>query len=380
MLHYDKKHDPRYDDFIIKAMNRMKYDAVTLGQIELERGDAAVRDIVKQLSSKVVVSNVQPTAGNPPWHETLVITRAGHRVGLIGLVSRDFGGGADVIEKAGFKVEDPFAAVRRLTPTLRAKSDLIVVLAHMAHTEVDQLVKSEAVGVDLVVAGYNPYVMTNQPDTAVTTILRPGQRGEYIGVAHLGPVDKATGRAQAKVEAIMIEVAKLPEDPALADELTKLKAQIASDQRKKQLERELQVSEGVVLGQDRFLGNETCARCHGVDIAWWEKDPHAHAFATLEKQGKQNDASCLPCHVTGHGIAGGFGAAGTTTDMRNVQCESCHGMGTLHDWTGASTPVSEGTCKTCHVPEWSPQWNFTEYMAKLGHGTAKPMGQVKSGN
>ncbi len=380
MLHYDKKHDPRYDGFIISAMNRMKYDAVTLGQIELERGDAAVRDIVKQFKSKVVVSNVRPTTGEPPWLETVVITMGGRRVGLIGLVSQDFGSGADVIEKAGFKVEDPFVAVRRLVPTLRPNSDLIVVLAHMTHTEVDRLVKSEAVGVDLVVAGYNPYIMTNQPDTAVTTILRPGQRGEYIGVAHLGSVDPATGRAKAKVEAIMLEVAKLPDDPALADELVKLKAEIASDKRKQQLEKELEVAEGIVLGQDRFLGNETCARCHAGDIAWWEKDPHAHAFATLEKQGKANDASCLPCHVTGHGAAGGFAAAGTTNDMRNVQCESCHGMGTLHDWTGVAAPVSEAACKTCHVPEWSPKWNFTEYMAKLGHGNQKSLGQVKTGD
>jgi 2',3'-cyclic-nucleotide 2'-phosphodiesterase (5'-nucleotidase family) len=376
-VHYDKSHEVRFDYFIIDAMNRMHYDAVTLGQIELERGDAAVRDIVKRLQSKVVVTNVRPKAGTAPWTETAVVNAAGRRVGVIGLVSQDFTGNADTFDKAGFAVEDPFAAVQRVLPGLKAQSDVVIALAHLKPGDLDRLVKTDGKGIDLVIAGYNPVSTTNQPDTAVTTILRPGQRGEYLGVAHLGARNPTTGLAEAKVEALLLEVAKYREDEPLASQLATIKSEVEADQRKAQLEREIKVSEGLVLGQDRYLGNETCARCHGADIAWWEKDPHAHAFATLEKAGKTTDQSCLPCHVTGSGAPGGFGALGTTADMRNVQCESCHGFGTQHDWTGqTAAAVGEATCKQCHVPEWSPKWNYASYMAKLGHGNAG----AKAGN
>ena len=358
-------------------MNRMRYDAVTLGQIELERGDAAVRDIVKRLQPKVVVTNVRPKAGTAPWAETTVLNAAGRRVGVIGLVSQDFTGNADTFDKAGFTVEDPFAAVKRVLPGLKAQSDVVIALAHLKPADLDRLTNQDGKGIDLVVAGFNPVSTTNQPDSAVAAILRPGQRGEYLGFAHLGARNPATSRADAKIEAVMIEVAKFREDEALASQLATIKSEVDADNRKAQLEREIKVSEGLVLGQDRFLGNETCARCHSADIAWWEKDPHAHAFATLEKAGKANDQSCLPCHVTGSGAPGGFGQLGTTADMRNVQCESCHGLGTQHDWTGqTASAVGEATCKQCHVPEWSPKWNYASYLAKLGHGN----GGAKTGD
>jgi nitrate/TMAO reductase-like tetraheme cytochrome c subunit len=346
-------------------MNRMKYDAVSLGQTELERGDAAVREIIQQLKTKVVLTNVTTKSGQTPWAESAVLTAGGRRVGVIGLLSQDFSGKPEAFDQAGFTVEDPFAAVPRVVPGLRSKTDLVVALAHLKPADLDRLVKTDGQGIDLVIAGFNPASNTDQPDTAVTAILRPGQRGEYIGLAHLGAQDPATGRAQAKIEALMLEVNKFRDDEPMASQLATLKSEVDADLRKAQLERELKVSEGIVLGQDRYLGNETCARCHASDIAWWEKDPHAHAFATLEKQGKQGDASCLPCHVTGSGAAGGFGHLGTTADMRNVQCESCHGMGTQHDWTGkTASAVNEASCKTCHVPEW----DYASYLARLGHG------------
>jgi cytochrome c554/c'-like protein len=379
-VHYDKTHEARFDGFVIEAMNQMRYDAVTLGGLELERGDAAVRDLVKRLQSKVVLTNVRPKTGTTPWTETTVLNSAGRRIGVMGLVSQDFTGEGDTFNKAGFTVEDPFAATARVLPGLKAQSDLVVALAHLKPGDLDRLVKTDGKGIDFVIAGFNPMATTTQPDTAVTVILRPGQRGEYLSLATLGDRDPQTGLVQAKMENILLAVAKFREDQPLATKLATLKSEVEADGRRTQLERELKISEGLVLGQDRFLGNETCARCHGADMAWWEKDPHAHAFATLEKAGKATDTSCLPCHVTGVGTAGGFGAVGTTADMRNVQCESCHGIGTQHDWTGqTASAVGEATCKQCHVPEWSPKWNYSSYLAKLGHGNGTTAA-VKAGD
>ncbi len=368
MIHPNRQQNPRYNQFVVEAMNRMHYDAVTIGQLELERGTDYVRELVPQFSCPVVVSNVRPASGGTPWKETAIVTVGGRKVGVLGLVSPDFGPGKAALADNGWVIEEPMAAVARLLPSLAQQADVTVALAHLETRDFNRLV-AEGKGIDLVIAGYNPQPMNVQPDSAATTLLRPGQRGEYIGVARITPASHGNPTEVAGIETIMLEMTKFPEEPTLAAELAAIKKEIEAETRKAQLERELKAQEGLVLGQDRYLGTETCGRCHALEVDWWTSDPHAKAFATLETAGHDTDAACLSCHVTGYQQPGGFGGTGTTVSMKNVQCESCHGMGTQHDWSGTSTEApGEATCRTCHVPEWSPKFDYATYLARLGHG------------
>lgn len=374
IIHTSPTHDQRYSRFIVKGMNRMGYDAVTLGELELERGDAYVRDLVGQFRAKVVVSNVRPASGEPPWLESAVIEKGGKKIAIIGLLSANFGR-AQSIEESGWKVEDPSAALARLVPELRRRADLVVALVH-ADPSTAQKLESEAQGVDLVVLGHMPGLTSiGQDSTAVTTVLRSGQKGEYLGRVTLAAAksDKTkSGTASASPfvdpETIMLELKKMGDDADLAKELETIKAAVQNETRKAQMEKELAASEDLVLGQDRFLGQATCVRCHSSSAAELASDPHAHAFATLEKVGRATDKSCLPCHVTGYGAAGGFEGVGASVEMKNVQCESCHGMGTNHDWTGQTAAAGEAACLQCHVSEWSPKWEYATYLKRLGHG------------
>jgi len=342
----------------------MKYDAVCLGELELERGDAYVRELVSQLKAKVVLSNVRSANGDVPWEETAVVEVGGRRIGILGLLSANFGRGAEALTVQGWTVEDPLVAMARLLPGLRQRADLVVALSHLEPGETNRITQ-EGVGIDLIVQGHQPNSVNTLPDSAVTTVLRPGQRGEFVGRVALKE-GKFTGP-----EAIMLDMAKIGEDPEMAKDLARIKSSIEAENRRAQLQREIEANEGFVLGQDRFLGEATCARCHSSSVAELTSDPHGHAFATLEKMGKGEDKSCLPCHVTGYEAPGGFGAVGTTAEMKNVQCESCHGMGTGHDWTGATAAPAEATCLQCHVPEWSPRWDYSAYLKRLGHGSSK---------
>jgi hypothetical protein len=368
MTHPNKQQNPLYNDFVAEAMNTMRYDAVTMGQLELDRGADFVRAYAPKFQCPVVVSNVRVTSGETPWKETAVVQIGGRKVGILGLVSADYGQGPDALIEAGFTFEEPLAATRRLLPGLRKQCDVVVALAHLATKDIDDVLRAGR-GIDLVVAGYNPNPVNAQPDTAVTTILRPGQRGEHVGIAHVMPGVGGAPATVSGLETVMLEMAKYPDDEALAARLAAIKKEVEAETRKAQLEQELKAQEGLVLGQDRYLGGETCARCHAREAAWWNGNAHARAYATLETKGKQADPACLKCHVTGDGMAGGFGGTATTVDMKNVQCESCHGMGTQHDWSGASAArVGEAACRTCHTAEWSPDFDYGTYFGRLGHG------------
>lgn len=98
------------------------------------------------------------------------------------------------------------------------------------------------------------------------------------------------------------------------------------------------------------IGAERCGACHEKELADWKKSPHARALARLSKV-KQADPVCRSCHTT----------APTKTDpaLSGVQCESCHGAGSLYapkyvmkdgelrELLGLQK-VTEATCRACH--------------------------------
>jgi hypothetical protein len=131
----------------------------------------------------------------------------------------------------------------------------------------------------------------------------------------------------------------------------------------------------VAAGKAGYVGREECVFCHKKEAELWATTKHAHAFETLEQVGKQYDRECISCHVTGWLEPGG--AVLTTETLRDVQCEVCHGPGSLHvdaDGKALDTIVRkppETRCVKCHQPEHSDTFDYTAYLRDVtgkGHG------------
>jgi hypothetical protein len=78
--------------------------------------------------------------------------------------------------------------------------------------------------------------------------------------------------------------------------------------------------------------------------------------------------------VTGYKQPGGFQDQASSASLAGVQCESCHGMGSMHD-AFSTTPrrVTEQTCRTCHTKEASPGFDYALYQPHVSHrGTGTP--------
>jgi hypothetical protein len=91
-----------------------------------------------------------------------------------------------------------------------------------------------------------------------------------------------------------------------------------------------------------FVGSKKCKMCHMKEYRSWAETTMANAFEIL-KPGERadaksaagldpdkdytEDATCLPCHVTGYGKDGGFASLADTPDLVGVGCEMCHGAG-----------------------------------------------------
>ena len=149
--------------------------------------------------------------------------------------------------------------------------------------------------------------------------------------------------------------------------------------------------------QAEYVGNTQCKICHNKKEegeAWtkWKAEEHPKAFAKLadeeskavaQKLGLSKPPSeapeCLKCHVTAYDEASGKPPA-KILPADGVQCEACHGAGSLHAAEGKKFKAGDKTakpadkmphpnaeaCKKCHN-ETSPTWKPDRY--KLADGS-----------
>jgi len=118
-----------------------------------------------------------------------------------------------------------------------------------------------------------------------------------------------------------------------------------------------------------YAGESVCKTCHPAEHAIWSGSQHGHAYDTLRKINKAFDPECLVCHVVGYNLAGGFISELDTPDLKNVQCEVCHGSGKDHALfpkKGFGSRATEA-CSQCHVKNHSPRFNYAEYWPKIKH-------------
>jgi nitrate/TMAO reductase-like tetraheme cytochrome c subunit len=126
-----------------------------------------------------------------------------------------------------------------------------------------------------------------------------------------------------------------------------------------------------------YVGATKCKVCHLEIFNSWAETSHRRAVSSLKDEAA-TDPKCLECHTTGYG-AGGYGAEGVIQDLGGVQCEACHGAGSLYSISsimikrelsreaGLVTPDSL-TCTGCHNAK-SPTFKGFTYKAGLLTGT-----------
>jgi len=94
-----------------------------------------------------------------------------------------------------------------------------------------------------------------------------------------------------------------------------------------------------------YIGIENCKVCHMPHFESWQTTRMSRAFELLKpgvrakakhdvgldpNRDYSKSAECLHCHTTGYGKPGGFISIEETPEMVDVQCEMCHGPGSLY--------------------------------------------------
>ncbi len=83
-------------------------------------------------------------------------------------------------------------------------------------------------------------------------------------------------------------------------------------------------------GDYYYVSNKKCRLCHREFFVGRMKDPHVYTYERLLATGYEKNSRCLGCHTTGYNVKSGYVDFDTTPELVGVQCEGCHGPGSLH--------------------------------------------------
>ncbi len=354
--------------FLLDLMEGEGMRAMIPGVLELSHW-LRFQELMTGRSIEVICSNLRIRGGAglmPLARRSMVVDVGGVQVALLGVIGSEEYGEVRPPEGVEFDFQDPAEAVAELMEDLRGACDLVAVMACMGNREAWGFARS-LTGVDVVLGGHAS-VASDRPLAAGNVIVsRCGLRGQYLATTRLivspaGEIIDWGGRNYKLNE-------KVPSDPWIESMVEEKTSEAMRLKRRGPHAQARSGSKPAEPRKDRpaYLGGETCRKCHVAQYDHWTHTPHAGAWTRWIQQGNSEKLDELQRRVTGFGSAGGFGPEGRRVDLRNVQCEACHGPGSEHARGSGARPVNEATCRKCHTAQWSPHWRFKDAMRLVRH-------------
>lgn len=344
-------------EYLMKSMVKMNYDAVTLGDKDTVYGNKFIGDLknIPWVSSNVELKE-------SPFPKYIIKNyEDGLNVAIITAADPSLFYTKD---SSDIKVDNPIEVISKLIDELREKESphLIVLLSHMKREDGIKLLDIN--GVDIVINGHiddaEDIIDMKPIIKGGKAFVQPGPRGQKMGEL------RVTFNSDGKFS-FAHQMVKLDSHVKFDLEMVEL-----YDKYNQKIEALFFASLAAKRNKNKkkvFASDNTCAGCHPDEHKTWSESRHGRAYNTLVKVNKSFDPECLVCHTVGFDKPGGFVSEIDTPNLKNVQCEICHGPGIKH----AESPQpgfgqqAKDACKMCHVKNHSPKFNFNNYWPLIKH-------------
>jgi hypothetical protein len=346
---------------LVEMLADMRYDAINAGDQEFMLGLPYVKALQEQSGGRLICANVCDAAGQPVLTPYTIVTKTVGKdkvkVAILGVLSSQH---ADTIAglNPGIEVRPPESVIQASLPSLSG-ADIRILLVQGSHDEAEELSK-QFPDFQIVAYAREDDASTDTHGKTGVTLVCPGKKGRALGIVSMakGSAWTVSGLEYRKVGPELADNAKTVEIEKTYLERVASENLLASYPRSA-----MKPGEG-------FAGSTSCKTCHPAAAAVWEKSAHARAYQTLVSGRHDRDPECVSCHVVGLDRVGGFTDHAKTPTLENVGCESCHGPSAQHVANPkkfAPSPAGESSCKSCHVPDHSPGFDFNVYWQKIKH-------------
>ncbi len=146
-------------------LKTFRYDALTIGNHELDDGTGEFRSFFDKVDTSVVVSNVRflkDSALDKQITPSKIITRNGKKIGIIGVLTEETQTACEHADE--IEIENVQRAVAREIQHLKRQGvHVIIVLSHIGY-EADQKLAQTVPGIHIIVGGHSHTVLSNDPD------------------------------------------------------------------------------------------------------------------------------------------------------------------------------------------------------------------------
>lgn len=372
----------------LKALEIMDYDAFALSPVDLKLGiDEALTQYMNHLGvrPKVVAANVRPIPGLDENVVPSVRAQAGPvKVGITAVIdTAAYEALKDPAKGDLLTFHDPDEVLPTVLADLEAGTHMQVLMVQGSPEAAERLIRRHP-GFEVVVTT-SPFVdpprdakVIQHADGSQSQLVTVGKKGQWVGVLGLYQDPKQKFRYQRVELNQRYDVETEPIYSLLNDEFqSALKAADVLTT----YPRRAYVS-GNTPSAATFVGAETCKQCHAATYDHWAETGHAHAYESLVSGPRGNhqfDAHCITCHTVGFEYHGGFVNAELTPQFKNVQCENCHGPGSLHAADPDNPELLKSVavdvedfrqnnrCVACHTEDDSPHFDFAKYWPRIVH-------------
>lgn len=244
VIYYYNFVDTKSPNPVSQMFNHLKYDAVGLGNHDVETGHEVYDKVAKELKGGFVTANlVRESDGKPYFKPYTIVKKGGVRIAILGLTEPAFVKNFPKVLYTGIRVEDMVESAKKWVPIIQAKEkpDVLLGLFHAGvdftqggqkmdtpHNEnASQLVIQNVPGFDAVFVGhdhagwdgkgYDPAtkgrVDVKDPDGKVVPIFGALNDGRKIPVVTMSiRYDRATKKLQKTITGELADMAKVEPD------------------------------------------------------------------------------------------------------------------------------------------------------------------------
>jgi hypothetical protein len=348
-------------DLILASTGKMGCAAFNVGAYDLSLGVDYLLEQQSRLPFPFVSANLVDPHGRLLFRPYVLVQAGGMKVGIFGLVDSSLK--KDKIPASHkFAVKDPLETARATVAELRAKgADLIVLLTDMTSRSKRRMAMLED-PIHLIV-GSDQRNQITLPITVQSSFLTQLDRGgRSVGrlEVYRGGREPTGVRGTAVGEFLFRHgfvqlLVEMPDHPVVGPLVTRTLKELSVLQERQAAE--APVPEDPDCGKE-YVGIASCRTCHPARYRAWLDTRHAKAYETLATRKRQFDPECVVCHAVAFECEGDVIDWKALEGFTNVQCEACHGPGSLHVQSEGGEKLLAGrgllvSCARCHTPERS---------------------------
>lgn len=172
----------RLSERVLDLMNQVRYDALTMGNRELNYIRWVLKIRARQAEFPILSANLEDLTGKADGAYQPYIIRecGGLKVGIFGLTPVQYDDDSKWLPLLQFRFLEPMETARKMVEELRDKVDLLIMLSHLGINP-DREIASQVKGIDLIIGGHTHTLLEEPLKINGVYIFQAGSHGKMVG-------------------------------------------------------------------------------------------------------------------------------------------------------------------------------------------------------